>query len=191
MNEFLTLMKSELVITCIIFLLLFIKLSSGMKNGLLLLIIQNLLLLNFIIGFFFNTNGSLFNGMFHTNELIAFQKCILNFGVYLISLLFAGWFKKTEHLSEFFMLMLSSLLGLVMSRSSSSLGKKISPDSPIMEAIRHNSPDSWGDTKNLRMPRGHDQGCCLFNRSRKPKGKLPLEKATLANRAVLMGKRSE
>ena len=54
MNEFLTLMKSELVITFIIFLLLFIKLGSGMKNGLLLLIIQNLLLLNFIAGFFFN-----------------------------------------------------------------------------------------------------------------------------------------
>ena len=112
MNEFLTLMKSELVITCIIFLLLFIKLSSGMKNGLLLLIIQNLLLLNFMIGFFFNENGSLFDGMYHTNELIAFQKCILNFGVYLISLLFAGWFKKTEHLPEFFILMLSALLGL-------------------------------------------------------------------------------
>jgi NADH-quinone oxidoreductase subunit N len=112
MNEFLTLMKSELVITFIIFLLLFIKLGSGMKNGLLLLIIQNLLLLNFIAGFFFNANGSLFDGMFHTNELIAFQKCILNLGVYLISLLFAGWFKKTEHLPEFFILMLSALLGL-------------------------------------------------------------------------------
>jgi NADH-quinone oxidoreductase subunit N len=112
MNEFFTLMKSELVITCIIFLLLFIRLSSGMKNDLLLLIIQNLLLLNLIIGFFFNAEGSLFDGMYHTNELIAFQKCILNFGVYLISLLFTGWYKKTEHLPEFFILMLSALLGL-------------------------------------------------------------------------------
>ena len=112
MNEFLTLMKSELVITIIIFLLLFIKLSRGIKNDLLLLIIQNLLLLNFIIGFFFNAAGSLFDGMYHTSELIAFQKSILNFGIYLISLLFAAWFKKTEHLPEFFMLMLSALLGL-------------------------------------------------------------------------------
>ena len=47
MNEFLTLMKPELVMTIIIFLLLFIKLSKGIKNDLLLLIIQNLLLLNF------------------------------------------------------------------------------------------------------------------------------------------------
>lgn len=112
MNDFLTLMKSELVITFIIFLLLFIKLGKGIKNDLLLLIIQNLLLLNLVAGFFFNTEGSLFDGMYHTTKLIAFQKSILSFGVYLISLLFAGWFRKTEHLPEFFILMLSVLLGL-------------------------------------------------------------------------------
>jgi NADH-quinone oxidoreductase subunit N len=112
MNEFLTLVKSELAITIIIFLLLFIKLSKGIKNDLLLLIIQNLLLLNLVIGFFFNAAGSLFDGMYHTSELIAFQKSILNLGMYLISLLFTGWFKKTEHLPEFFILMLSALLGL-------------------------------------------------------------------------------
>ena len=112
MNEFFTLMKPELVITGIIFLLLFIKLGSKMKNGLLLLIIQNLLLLNLVFGFFFNATGILFDGMYHTAPLIAFQKSILNLGVYLISLLFAGWFMKTEHLAEFFMLLLSALLGL-------------------------------------------------------------------------------
>ena len=52
MNEFFTLMKSELVITGIIFLLLFIKLGTEIKNGVLLLIIQNLLLLNLAAGFF-------------------------------------------------------------------------------------------------------------------------------------------
>ena len=108
-------MKPELVITIIIFLLLFIKLGKGIKNDLLLSIIQNLLLLNLVIGFFFNAEGSLFDGMYHTTKLIAFQKSILNFGVYVISLLFTGWFKKTEHLAEFFMLMLSALLGLDLS----------------------------------------------------------------------------
>ncbi len=112
MNEFFTLMKSELVITVIIFLLLFIKLSSGMKNGVLLLIIQNLLLLNLVTGFFFHAEGSLFDNMYHTSALIALQKSILNLGVYLISLLFAGWYIKTEHLPEFFILLLSALLGL-------------------------------------------------------------------------------
>jgi len=112
MNEYLTLMKSELIITTIIFLLLIIKLSSKIKNDLLLLIIQTLLLLNLIAGFFFNAKGSLFGDMFHTNQLIALQKSILNLGVYLISLLFAGWYKKTEHLSEFFILILCALLGM-------------------------------------------------------------------------------
>lgn len=112
MNEFFTLMKSELVITGIIFLLLFIKLGTEIKNSVLLLIIQNLLLLNLAVGFFFNADGSLFDSMFHTNEMMAFQKSILNLGVYLISLLFTSWFNKTQHLPEFFILMLSSLLGL-------------------------------------------------------------------------------
>jgi NADH-quinone oxidoreductase subunit N len=112
MSEFFTLMKSELVITFIIFLLLFIKLSRGIKNDLLLRIIQVVLLLNFLTGFFFNAQGSLFDGMYHTDPLIALQKSILSLGVFLISLLFAGWFKKTEHLSEFFILMLSALLGM-------------------------------------------------------------------------------
>jgi NADH-quinone oxidoreductase subunit N len=112
MNEFFILMKSELVLTGIIFLLLFVKLGSGIKNDVLLLIIQNLLLLNLVIGVFFNATGSLFDGMYHTDLLIATQKSILNIGIYLISLLFSGWFKKTEHMPEFFILMLSAFLGL-------------------------------------------------------------------------------
>jgi len=95
MNEMLTLMKSELVITLIIFLLLFIKIGKGMKNERLLPVLQVLLLLNFIAGFFFNESGHLFGDMFYTNPLIAFEKNILNLGVYLISLLCADWLKVT------------------------------------------------------------------------------------------------
>src|ERR1035438_475592 len=112
MNDFFTLMKPELLITCIIFVLLLIKLGSGVNNRLLLPIIQNLLLLNLVIGFFFNAEGSLFDGMYHTSRLIVFEKGLLNFALYVISLMFAGWMLKTEHLAEFFMLMLSALLGL-------------------------------------------------------------------------------
>ena len=94
MNEILTLMKPELVITGIIFLLLFIKIGKGLKNETMLLLIQVLLLLNFIAGFFFNAEGALFDGMYLTTNMIVLQKNILSLGVYLISLLFAGWFKK-------------------------------------------------------------------------------------------------
>ena len=121
MNEMLTLMKPELIITFIIFLLLFIKIGKGLKNETMLLLIQVLLLLNFIAGFFFNAEGVLFDGMYQTTAMIALQKNILNLGVYLISLLFAGWFKRSEHMLEFFMLMLSALLGMFFLISSGNL----------------------------------------------------------------------
>ncbi len=111
-KEFVSLMKPELIITVIIFVLMFIKLSKGIKDDSLLPIVRVLLLLNFIAGFFFNASGSLFDGMYHTDPLMAMQKNILNLGVFLISLLFADWFKKTDHLAEFFILMLSALLGM-------------------------------------------------------------------------------
>ncbi|MEO6556007.1 MAG: NADH-quinone oxidoreductase subunit N [Ferruginibacter sp.] len=114
-------MKSELLLTVIIFILLFIKIGKGIKNEILLPVIQVLFLINFIAGFFLNADGSLFDGMFYTNSLIAFQKNILNLGVYLISLLFANWLTKNEHMPEFFMLMLSALLGMFFMISSGNL----------------------------------------------------------------------
>ena len=121
MNELFILMKSELLVTAIIFILLFIKLGKAIKNESLLLIIQSLLLINLMAGFFLNRDGNLFDGTFFTNGLIGLQKTILSLGVYLISLLFADWFKKSEHLSEFFMLMLAALLGMFFMISSGNL----------------------------------------------------------------------
>ena len=121
LNDFLILMKSELVITIILFLLLFIKVGTEMKNERLLSLVQFLLLANFIYGFFFIAEGDLFGGLFTTNALMAFQKSILSLGIYLISLLFADWLKKSEHMPEFFMLMLSAVLGMFFMISSGSL----------------------------------------------------------------------
>lgn len=121
LNDLWILMKSELMVTLIIFVLLFIKLSKGMKNETLLPVIQFLLLGNFILGFSFNKEGSLFGDMFYNSEMIVFQKNILSLGAYLISLLCADWLKKTPHLPEFFMLMLSALLGMFFMISSGNL----------------------------------------------------------------------
>lgn len=121
MDDFLTLMKPELVLTGIIFLLLFIKIGKGLQNDKLLSVIQVLLLLNFIAGFFFNTEGVLFDGMYQTTAMIVLQKNILNLAVYLISLLFADWYKKSEHMPEFFILMLSAQLGMFFLISSGNL----------------------------------------------------------------------
>ena len=121
MTEFLSLMKSELLVTAIIFLLLFFKLGKGLGNETLLPLIHILLLANFLAGFFFNREGSLFGEMFHTSPLVALEKDILNLGVYLIALLHTDWLKKTEHLPEFFMLLLSALLGMFLMISSGNL----------------------------------------------------------------------
>ncbi|MGN6604608.1 MAG: NADH-quinone oxidoreductase subunit N [Ginsengibacter sp.] len=121
MNEFITLMKPELLLALIIFVLLFIKLGKGMNNGSLLTLIQLLLLINFVAGFFFNHEGKLFGDMYEANAMIILQKNILNLGVYLISLLFSDWFLKTKHLPEFFILLLSALLGMFFLISSGNL----------------------------------------------------------------------
>ncbi|MEO6404156.1 MAG: NADH-quinone oxidoreductase subunit N [Ferruginibacter sp.] len=121
MNDFFTLMKPELMITGIIFLLLFIKIGKGLSNENMLMIIQVLLLLNFIAGFFFNAEGILFNGMYHASKMVTLQKNILSLGVYIISLLFSGWFKRSEHMPEFFVLMLSALMGMFFLVSSGNL----------------------------------------------------------------------
>ena len=120
-NDLFILMKQELVVTAILFILLFIKVGRGIKNETLLPVIQMLLLLNFIAGFFFNKEGNLFGNTYHTTPLIVFQKNILSLATYLISLLCAGWLKRSAHLPEFFMLMLSSLLGMFFMISSGNL----------------------------------------------------------------------
>ena len=121
LKAYLILMKPELLLTAIIFLLLFIKIAGQMTNERFLSLTQVLLLLNFIAGFFFNKAGSLFDNMYHTTALIVLQKNMLNLGVYLISLLFTDWLKKTEHMPEFFMLMLAALLGMFFMISSGNL----------------------------------------------------------------------
>jgi len=114
-------MKNELAVTAIIFLLLFIRIGKGIRNESLLALIQVLLLANVLFSFLWNKEGQLFDGMFSTTSLMGFQKSILSLGVYLISLLCSGWLKKTPHLPEFFMLMLSALLGMFFMISSGNL----------------------------------------------------------------------
>lgn len=119
LNEYLQVLKSEWLIIAIIFILLFIKVGSKeWKNETLLYTINFLLLANLVAGFFCNVEGSLFNGMFQTNELLFLEKNILNLGVYLVSLIAYPWLKEHKQLLEFYILMLSTLLGMFFMISS-------------------------------------------------------------------------
>lgn len=119
--ESVLLLKNELWIAVVIFLLLFIKIGKGLKNDSLLRLIQVLLLMNVVLGFFLNKEGSVFSGMFYSNAIIAFQKNILSIAVFLISLLCADWLKKSSNISEFFILILSAVLGMFFMISSGNL----------------------------------------------------------------------
>lgn len=112
-TDFFILMKPELSLMLIIFILLFLKIWDGIKEASSLLMIANvLLLIHFVLGFFMNKEGTLFSGMYHTTGIIALEKNILAFGTLLISMMAWDWLKKHEHLLEFYILILSTLLGM-------------------------------------------------------------------------------
>jgi NADH-quinone oxidoreductase subunit N len=122
LNDFLYLMKAELMIIIIIFILLFLKLSNKeWKIESLLNFINILLLINLAAGFFYIPAGNLFGDMFHTNELLTFQKNILNLGTLIISLQSYHWLKDHKHVAEFYILLLSTLLGMFFMISSNNL----------------------------------------------------------------------
>ncbi|CAN5565123.1 NADH-quinone oxidoreductase subunit N [soil metagenome] len=121
-SDFFILMKHELMITVIIFILLFIKIGANERsNDAILNLINILLLLNVALGFVFNEDGSLFSGMFKTNTLIVLEKIILNFGTLLISMIAYPWLKNHKHVLEFYILLLSTLLGMFFMISAGNL----------------------------------------------------------------------
>ena len=121
-NEFLLLMKQELVITLIIFVLLFIKLAKEeTKNETLVNFVNILLTLNLASGFFLEQSGTLFGDMFRTTELFTFEKNLLNLGTLIISLQSYNWLKDHKHVPEFYILLLSTLLGMFFMISSNNL----------------------------------------------------------------------
>jgi len=114
-------MRQELMITFIIFLLLFIKLGKGIRNETLLGLVNLLLTLSLVLPFFGQTKGGLFASMFVTSPLIFFQKNILLLGTLLISMLNYEWLRKHQDLPEFFMLLFSALLGMFFMISSGNM----------------------------------------------------------------------
>jgi len=121
-NDFLILMKQELVITLIIFVLLFVKLSNKeTKNETLINFVNILLTINLLSGFFMIREGNLFGDMFHTSELVTLEKNSLNLGTLIISLQSYNWLKDHKHVAEFYILTLSTLLGMFFMISSNNL----------------------------------------------------------------------
>ncbi|HEX6914790.1 MAG TPA: NADH-quinone oxidoreductase subunit N [Chitinophagaceae bacterium] len=110
--NFLILMKHELAVLAIIFILMFLKLGKDRSNVTVLNMVNVLLVINFAVGFFWNREGMMFNEMFRNNPLMVLEKNILNLGVLIISLQSYAWLRTHKHVPEFYMLLLSTLAGM-------------------------------------------------------------------------------
>ena len=114
-------MKFELMITLIIFILLFMKIGDKTSNQSIIRITYLLLFLNLGFGFAGNMSAEIFNGMFRSTPLLVLEKNILNLATLIIALSSYEWLRNHKHLPEFFMLLLSSLLGMFFMMSSGNL----------------------------------------------------------------------
>ncbi|MEG9327182.1 NADH-quinone oxidoreductase subunit N [Salinimicrobium catena] len=116
LNSFL-LMRHEILLFSIILLLLIAELflPRNKKSSM-----THLALVFFgihtAVGFLPLTEGSLFGGMFRSNEMIHFFKGVLNIGVFTLLLQSAQWLEKNmlkeDRGTEFFILLFASLLGM-------------------------------------------------------------------------------
>ena len=114
-------LRQELLLTVLIFLLLFIKLGKDRSNESILNFINISLLVNLGAGFWCNETGTLFNGMFNTNALIVFEKNLLNLAAFIISMQSYAWLKNSKNVIEFYLLTFTSLLGMFFMISSGNL----------------------------------------------------------------------
>jgi NADH-quinone oxidoreductase subunit N len=111
--ESILMLRFEVIITMIIFLLLIMKLNDAdNKAKVFLSVINVLLLLNFIAVFLPIGEGALFSGFFKTSGLIVLEKNILNLGLMLISFTAYTWLLNNKNRIEFYILLLSSVLGV-------------------------------------------------------------------------------
>lgn len=119
MIEYLQLMKHELALTLLVVFLLLGKIGGWFTaNDRLVSLVNLLLLINFVAGFFGNETGRLFGGWFVNDPLATLEKNILNLGILLISLFSEDWLKKHRHVPEFYLLLFSTLLGMFFMISS-------------------------------------------------------------------------
>lgn len=115
-------MKNELMLVFIIVVLLVMKVAdTGRSSNFWIGVINVLLIVNCIIDWFPANEGELFGGVYKSYALGNFGKSLLSTGTLLISLFSTDWLKRCEHIAEFYLLMISTLLGMFFMISSGNL----------------------------------------------------------------------
>jgi NADH-quinone oxidoreductase subunit N len=114
--------KQELGLTVILFLLLFIRLGKKeVDNKRLLGLVNGLLFVHVVLGFAAPTNARLFGDMFISTPLDQFGKHILGSATLIVSLLAWPWLRHHKHVPEFYMLLVTTLLGMYLMLSTVNL----------------------------------------------------------------------
>lgn len=121
LSQMMILMKQEMLLCGLIFLLLILKIGKSIRNEALLPFVQVLFLIVLVAGFWGGQPGTLFDSMYVQTYGSILQKNILFLGVYLMSLLFADWLRQHEHMTEFLILVLCVTLGMNLLISSGNL----------------------------------------------------------------------
>ena len=109
-------MRHELLLVAITVILLLIEifLPDGKKHKIILPAVILLSIVT-ILGFIPGPTGSMFGGMYQTSNLVLLMKNILNIGVLIVFVQSVSWLKKDENkekIGEFFILLLSTLIGM-------------------------------------------------------------------------------
>ena len=109
-------MRHELLLVAITVILLLVEifLPNDKKHK---IILPSLILMTIvtILGFIPGPTGSMFGGMYQTTNLILLLKNILNLGVLIVFIQSVSWLKKDENkekMSEYFLLILATLIGM-------------------------------------------------------------------------------
>jgi NADH-quinone oxidoreductase subunit N len=115
-------MRHELMLTLLALVILIIDLNLHNRNKhLIISLTLGLFFIHTLVGFLPAENSTLFGGMYRTNPLLVMMKNILNVGVLIVLLQSVTWLKKEENrekISEYFILLFSTLIGMYFMISS-------------------------------------------------------------------------
>ena len=110
------LMRHELLLTLVILIVLIADIFFAENKEKVSYVAVGLFAIYTLFGFIPLKEGSIFGGMYETNNMISGFKVILNVGVLLIAMMSVSWLNKhslkNKKTGEFFILMFSSLLGM-------------------------------------------------------------------------------
>ena len=150
-------MKHELLLTLATLILLIAEITINDKKKIIPFAII-LFGIHTIYGFFGNNIGDIFGGMYQNSTLIILMKNILNIGVFIILLQASTWLLKEKNkakISEFFILLFSTLIGMNFMISSGHflmfyLGLELATI-PMAALVAYNTSDSKSSEAGLKL----------------------------------------